>query len=64
MSDVGHLFRGAALYKNPICAASYFVCFVDAIFANQSVCSVESVFKGLIGQRWAIRDPGSGAKKR
>jgi hypothetical protein len=36
---------------------------VDAIFANQSVCSVESVFKGLIGQHWAIRGPGSGAKK-
>jgi len=36
---------------------------VDAIFANQPVCSVESVFKGLIGQRWAILGPGSGAKK-
>jgi hypothetical protein len=36
---------------------------VDAIFANQSAWSVESVFKGVIGQRWAIRGPGIRGKK-
>jgi hypothetical protein len=40
------------------------VCFVDAIFVNHSVCSVESVFKRLIGgASWAIRGSGSEAKK-
>jgi FecR protein len=63
MSDI--FFRGVALYKNPICAASYFVCFVDAIFVNHSVSSVESLFKRLIGERPGNpRSQQRGRKKR